>query len=259
MRFFGVLKHGMNVCFWFTDLQRKMSRGSKNDTDRKIEEKENGEENEYKYTSYWKKFSTRNVIRTPTGAITKQTEESNSNFLSTSPMFLTIIILGATVFFLLLIIVILIKKIKTSYKTFSDAVDSNCEISRGKRTFETQTTQAKVINQRQNVMREKHFGRVVLPASSNLLDIGQVFPSSYEGSGEYVDPNDPYINTNDPEASPNDLDTKPKYLEVLAESHNTSTEVNGFNCRHLRVPICKCSASGYYNVQCKTCQRKRKV
>lgn len=239
-----------------------MSIGSKNDTDRKIEEKENGEENKYKYTSYWKKFtmeiSTRNVIRTPTGAITKQTEESNFNSLSTSPMFLTIIILGATVFFLLLIIVILIKKIKTSHKTFSDAVDSNCEISRGKRTFETQTTQAKVINQRQNVMREKHFGRVVLPASSNLLDIGQVFPSSYEGSGEYVDPNDPYINTNDPEASPNDLDTKPKYLEVLAESYNASTEVNGFNCRHLRVPICKCSASGYYNVQCKTCQRKGK-
>lgn len=262
MRFFGVLKHGMNVCFWFTDLQRKMNRGIKNDTDSKIEEKENGEENKYKYTSYWKKFtmeiSTRNVIRTPTGAITKQTEESNFNSLSTSPMFLTIIILGATVFFLLLIIVILIKKIKTSHKTFSDAVDSNCEISRGKRTFETQTTQAKVINQRQNVIRKKHFERVVLPASSNLLDIGKVFPSSYEGSGEYVDPNDPYINTNVPEASPNDIDTKPKYLEVLAESHNTSTEVNGFNCRHLRVPICKCSASGYYNVQCKTCQRKGK-
>uniref|UniRef100_A0A8W8L9N0 Uncharacterized protein n=1 Tax=Magallana gigas TaxID=29159 RepID=A0A8W8L9N0_MAGGI len=195
----------------------------------------------------------------PTGAITKQSEESYCNSLSTSPMFLTIIILGATtVFFLLLIIVILIKKIKTSHKTFSDAVDSNCEIFRGKRTFETQITQAKVINQRQNVIRKKHFGRLVLPASSNLLNLGQVFPSSYEGSGEYVDPNDPYINTNDPESGPNDLDTKPKYLEVLAESHNTSTEVNGLSCRHLRVPICKCSASGYYNVQCKACQRKGK-
>uniref|UniRef100_A0A8W8LFH8 Uncharacterized protein n=1 Tax=Magallana gigas TaxID=29159 RepID=A0A8W8LFH8_MAGGI len=201
-----------------SDLQRKMSRGIKNDTDSKKEDVENGEENEYKYTRSWQKFTmeitTRNVIRTPTGAITKQTDEN--------------------------------------------AVDTNCEISRGKRTFETQTTQAKVINQRQNVMRKKHFGRVVLPASSNVLDISQVFPSSYEGSGEYVDPNDPYVNTNDPKSGPNDTDTKPKYLEVLAESYNASTEVNGFNCRHLRVPICKCSASGYYNVQCKTCQRKGK-
>lgn len=230
-----------------------MSKSTKNHTDT------NGEKEEYKYTRSWQKFTTRSVIRTPTGAITKQNEESNcTSSSSTSTMFLTVIILGATVFILLLIILILIKIIKTSVKTFSDAVDANCEISRGKRTFETQTTQAKVINQRQNVIRKKHFGRVVLPASSVPLGIGQVFHSSYEGSGEYVDPNDPYINQNDPESGPNDIDTKPKYLEVLAESHNTSTEVNEFSCRHLRVPICKCSASGYYNVQCKTCQRKGK-
>lgn len=232
IQFLAVSKHGVIVCFWYIGFQREISRNRKNDTDSKRGEDENGEEKGYIYTRYWQKFTneitTRNFSRTPTGAIIKQAEESNCNSLSsTLQIFLPIIILGATIFFFLLIIVILIKKIKTIPKTFSDVVDTNCEISRGKRTFETQTTQAKVINKKQNVIRKKHFGRVVLPASSNLLDIDQVFPSSYEGSGEYVDPDDPYINTNDTKASQNDLDTKPKYLEVLAESHNTSTEVNG--------------------------------
>lgn len=67
--------------------------------------------------------------------------------------FFTIIKFGATMFFLSLIIMILIKK-KNPVKRHSQI---RWTLIARTKTFETQTTHAKVFNQRQNVISKKHF------------------------------------------------------------------------------------------------------
>ena len=132
-------------------------------------------------------------------------------------LLIAITILGAGTIILVVAILILINKIKTNQKIL----------------------QKKNRTRRNSLVRKKHFGRVVLP-NSRIND--QLPRDSCEDSDMYTEPND--------------HEDKPKYIEVLADIHNTCREFSHSKTSKKvnKTSAQKCTCMQYYNIECKACQ-----
>lgn len=156
----------------------------------------------------------------------KETKETSAPPVSNPPesidndvhaLLIAITILGAATILLVVAILILINKIKTNQKIL----------------------QKKNRTRRNSLVRKKHFGRVVLP-NSRIDD--QLPRDSCEDSDMYTEPND--------------HEDKPKYIEVLADIHNTCRE-SGHSQTSKKVnktSAPKCTCMQYYIIECKACQ-----
>nr|XP_022320992.1 uncharacterized protein LOC111123139 [Crassostrea virginica] len=173
----------------------------------------------------------------------KETKETSAPPVSNPPesidsdvhaLLIAITILGAATILLVVAILILINKIKTNQKIYSDIFDKATEDSQKRALL-----QKKNRTRRNSLVRKKHFGRVVLP-NSRIND--QLPRDSCEDSDMYTEPND--------------HEDKPKYIEVLADIHNTCREFRHSKTSKKvnKTSAQKCTCMQYYIIECKACQ-----